>query len=225
MSQRNSSLEGNQSPRPPASRRALLTSAGAAAGLGLGLGVAADLATARPASAAAASPTPLTPSGDTTGATDYSAIQAILDNGYAETVVLLGSGTFYVNQTITFKSSQQAIFGQGRNITVVEAVEDFTGTSVIYTGSDTQFLTVDGLTLAGPTAGDFALNGSSQLNGLQQTGGAIRGQFTNLHVHNLNGYPFVFDGQGGNNAGTLVANLLADNCGGVSPCSLSRVWS
>ncbi|MGH3165408.1 MAG: hypothetical protein ACRDN0_05885, partial [Trebonia sp.] len=173
------------------------------------------LATARPASAAAASPTPLTPSGDTTGATDYSAIQSILDNGYLETAVLLGSGTFYVNQTITFKSSQQAIRGQGRNITVVEAVADFSGTSVIYTGSDNQFLTVDSLTIAGPATGDFALNGSSQLNGLQQTGSAIRSQFTNLHVHNLNGYPFIFDGQGGNNAGTLVANLLADNCAGV----------
>lgn len=202
----------NRESRPRASRRALLTGIGTAAGLGF---AAARLASVPAARAAGASPAPLAPSGDTSGATDSAAIQSVLDNGGQETVVLLGSGTFYVNQTITFQAHQQAIRGQGRNITVIEAVAGFSGTSVIYTGSGNQFLTVDGLTIAGPTTGSLALNGSGQLNGLQQTGGAIRSQFTNLHVHNLNGWPFIFDGQGGNNAGTLVANLLADNCAAV----------
>jgi hypothetical protein len=145
----------------------------------------------------------------------------------------LAGGTFYVNQTITFKMSQQSILGQGRRVTTIVAADGFTGTqtgtptisggatvpttAVIYTGSDNQFLTVDGLTIEGPSGGGLTQSSTTgQLNGLQQAGGAIRSQFTNLHFLNLNGWPFTFDGQGGNNAGMFVANALADNCFGVA---------
>jgi hypothetical protein len=88
---------------------------------------------------------------------------------------------------------------------------------VIYTGSDNQFLTVDGLTIEGPSGGSLTQSSTTgQLNGLQQTGGAIRSQFTNLHLLSLNGWPFTFEGQGGNNAGMFVANALADNCFAVA---------
>jgi len=38
----------------------------------------------------------------------------------------LAGGTFYVNQTITFKMSQQSILGQGRRVTTIVAVDGFT---------------------------------------------------------------------------------------------------
>jgi hypothetical protein len=214
-------------------RRALLAGGGAVAGLGLagGASLSHSLAFTPAANAAATSFTPIEPSGDTSGATDWNAIQSVLNSGQGAAAWLAG-GTFYVNQTLTFTSSQQAIRGQGRRTTTICAAGGFTGTqtgtttvtsggttttipttAVIYTGTGTQFLTVDGLTIQGPSSGSLTQSSSTgQLNGLQQTGGSIRCQFTNLHFLNLNGWPFIFDGAGGNNAGLLVANALADNC-------------
>ena len=86
-------------------------------------------------------------------------------------------------------------------------------TAVIYTGSGNQFLTVDGLTVEGPSGGSLTQSSTTgQLNGLQQTGGAIRSQSTNLHFLSLNGWPFTFDGQGGNNAGMFMANAQSAEC-------------
>lgn len=149
--------------------------------------------------------------------------------------MLLDSGVFYVDQTITFMAHQQAIRGQGQNITAIVAADGFTATTrtgpasatafetptetaVIYTGRDNQFLVVDGLSIQGPAAASgssLALGGSGQLNGLQQTGGAIFSQFTNLHFLGINGWPVIFDGRGGNNANTLIENVLADGCATV----------
>lgn len=187
------------------------------------------LASAPAAGAATTTFTPVEPSGDTSGATDWNAIQSVLNVGQ-EAAAWLAPGTFYVNQTITFKSSQQAIRGQGRRVTTIVAVNGLRGTqtgtttlsngttvpttAVIYTGAGHQFLIVDGLTIQGPSGGSLAQSSTTgQLNGLQQTGGSIRCEFTNLHFLALNGWPFSFDGQGGNNAGMLVANALADNIG------------
>jgi hypothetical protein len=223
-----------------ANRRGLL--AGAVAGLGLagGIGLAGGLAledrrpAAPPVAPASATVKLLNPSGDVSGETDHEAIRRILtpnsrNNWGQNTTVLLGSGVFYVNQTITFMAHKQAIRGQGQNITAIVAADGFTAatrtgptsstafetadeTAVIYTGNGNQFLIVDGLTIQGPTAGSLALGGIGQLNGVQQTGGAIRCQFTNLHFLGINGWPVVFDGRGGNNAGTLIQNVLGDGC-------------
>jgi hypothetical protein len=110
--------EDHRAARPKTSRRGLLAGAGAVAGLGLagGLGVAGGLALDRqraaaplaaPVSPAPVSPavTLLRPSGDTSGVTDHQAIQRILtpteDNNWGQsTAVLLGSGVFYIHQTI-----------------------------------------------------------------------------------------------------------------------------
>lgn len=224
----------DRAPRLRVGRRALLAGGGAAAGLGLAGGAALSRAlTSTPAaSAAATSFTPIEASGDTSGATDWNAIQSVLNAGQGASAWLAG-GTFYVNQTITFKSSQQSILGQGRRVTTIVAANGFSGTqtgtatisggatvpatAVIYTGHGNQFLTVDGLTIQGPSGGSLTQSSTTgQLNGLQQTGGAIRCEFTNLHFLSLNGWPFIFDGQGGNNAGMMVENALADNCFGVA---------
>jgi hypothetical protein len=171
--------------------------------------------------------------------TDHQAIQQILtptphNNFGQNTVVLLGSGVFYIHRTITFMAHQQAIRGQGQNITAIVAADDFTATTqtgpasatafetpaetaMIYT-SRNQFLVIDGLTINGPAAASgnsLTLGGSDQLNGLQQTGGSIFCQFTNLHFLGINGWPLIFDGRGGNNANTLIENVLADGCAAV----------
>jgi hypothetical protein len=239
-------IEERQQPaRMSTGRRRLLAGAAGAAGRGLagGLGLAGGIALddsrtpARPGAAAVdTSLTLLRPSGDTSGATDYRAIQKILtptpERSGLNTVVLLGSGIFYVSQTITFMAPQQAIRGQGQNITSIVAADGFTAatrtgparatafeaadeTAVIYTGRHHQFLIVDGLTIQGPAAASgnsLALGGSGQLNGVQQSGGAIRCQFTNLHFLGINGWPVIFDGRGGNNAETLIENVLAEGC-------------
>jgi hypothetical protein len=150
-------------------------------------------------------------------------------------VVLLDSGVFFIHRTITFMAHQQAIRGQGQNITAIVAADAFTATTrtgpasatafetptetaMIYTGRRNQFLVVDGLTISGPAVSggnSLALGGSGQLNGLQQTGGSIFCQFTNLHFLGINGWPLIFDGRGGNNANTLIENVLADGCAAV----------
>ena len=159
------------------------------------------------ANAATTSFTPIEASGDTSGATDWNAIQSVLNAGQGAAAWLAG-GTFYVNQTITFKASQQSILGQGRRVTTIVAADGFTGTQ---TGTT---VISGGATL--PATAVIYTGSDNQLNGLQQTGGAIRGQFTNLHFLSLNGWPFSFDGQGGNNAGMFIANALAGNCFGVA---------
>lgn len=206
---------GERTARQHPRRRALLKGAGVVAGLGAGLGVVSDVMSSTPAVASSAALTALSPTGDTSGVQDYQAIQGILSNGGQNTVVLLGSGVFYVSQPVAFTASKQAIRGQGRNITVIQPGTSFSGTSVIFTGTRNQFLTVDSLTVQGPTSGDQALNGATQLNGIQQTGGTIRSMFTNLHFLKINGYPFIFDGQNGNNAGTILMNVLAETCAAV----------
>jgi hypothetical protein len=240
--------EDQRAARLASSRRRLLAGAGAVAGLGLagGLGFAGGAAlegkpavTPPPAPASPAVKL-LVPSGDTSGATDHQSIQQILiptpyNNWGQNTVVLLGSGVFYIHRTITFMAHQQAIRGQGQNITAIVAADDFTATTstgparatafetptetaMIYTGSGNQFLVVDGLTVNGPAASSgnrLALGGGDQLNGLQQTGGSIFCQFTNLHFQGINGWPLIFDGRGGNNANTLIENVRADDCAAV----------
>jgi len=78
-------------------RRQLLT--GAAAGLAIGAGAMAAGAVAAPTQALAAGSgiTTITPSGDTTGATDAAAINGALSGGQA---VQLVTGTYYVNASI-----------------------------------------------------------------------------------------------------------------------------
>jgi hypothetical protein len=240
--------EDHRAARLTSSRRRLLAGAGAVAGLGLagGLGYAGGAAlegkpaVTPPPAPASPSVKLLAPSGDTSGATDHQSIQQILtpaphNNWGQNTVVLLGSGVFYIHRTITFMAHQQAIRGQGQNITAIVAADDFaattrtgpadatafetpTETAMIYTGTGNQFLVVDGLTINGPAASSgnrLALGGSDQLNGLQQTGGSIFCQFTNLHFQEINGWPLIFDGRGGNNANTLIENVRADDCAAV----------
>jgi hypothetical protein len=109
-------------------RRALLARGGAVAGLGLAAGAALSRGLASlPASAATTSFSPIEPSGDTSGATDWNAIQSVLNAGQGAAAWLAG-GTFYVNQTITFKMSQQSILGQGRRVTKIVAADGFTRT-------------------------------------------------------------------------------------------------
>jgi hypothetical protein len=78
---------------------------GLAGGAALGRGLVSS-----PASAATTSFSPIEPSGDTSGATDWNAIQSVLNAGQGAAAWLAG-GTFYVSQTITFKASQQSILG------------------------------------------------------------------------------------------------------------------
>ena len=91
---------------------------------------------------------PLTPSGDTSGATDTAAIQALLNgSGHA---ALLTAGTFYITGLTAVSSMTLA--GAGAGATVVSVV----GTSVTglsWAGSNLANVAVRSLTLQGPGSG------------------------------------------------------------------------
>jgi hypothetical protein len=88
------------------------------------------------------------PSGDVTGATDRTAIQARLSQGYE---VRLGPGDFYLNDVLT-PANGSSLIGSGIASTVIHQVN--TAKNVInWSGGFLSYVTVKSLTLQGPGSG------------------------------------------------------------------------
>jgi hypothetical protein len=88
------------------------------------------------------------PSGDVTGATDRTAIQARLSQGYE---VRLGPGDFYLNDVLT-PSSGSSLIGSGIASTVIHQVST-SKNGIDWAGGNLSSVTVRSLTLSGPNSG------------------------------------------------------------------------
>lgn len=154
-------------------------------------------------------PSGLTPSGDTSGATDTSAIQALLTSGVP---VKLGSGTFYVNSALTMATQGQAIFGEFTSVPK-PAQKNMPTIIKLANGSNTSIFSV---TVGGCYIGYLQLDGnnsnqSSGSNAVISLAGA-NGACTVDRCQVLNGFA---DGIQMTNAGAhKVVNSWVGLCNG-----------
>jgi hypothetical protein len=88
------------------------------------------------------------PSGDVTGATDRTAIQARLSAGYE---VRLGPGDFYLNDVLT-PSNGSSLIGSGIASTTIHQVNTAKN-GISWAGGNLSSVTVRSLTLSGPNSG------------------------------------------------------------------------
>lgn len=161
-------------------RRALLTrTAPVAAALAAGSAAGVTFGVSEPASAATATTlgnsTYLTPTGDTSGASDTSAIMGALASSYHEVVLL--PGTFYINSTITLPPDS-TLRGCG-TATKVKPANGVTGAMFAFTSSEYNFtirdLQIDGS--GGPAVDVFAPAADSN-----------RWWIENIDANNCNGW-------------------------------------
>jgi hypothetical protein len=148
------------------------------------------------------------PSGDTTGGTDTTNIQNLLNSGGS---VWLAAGQFYVNATLAFKSDNTVLYGQGRRATRLMLTSTSSSFSPAVDMASYSFCEVRDLSIEAPSSW---LGSSSQSNGIHMSGG-IRCRVSNVYFLNLNGWAYVFDGSAGNCAGLIIEHLLADTCAGA----------